>query len=193
MGKRIGKEPFHMKIHEYQAKELFRKYAIPVPEGGVAFDSEEAKTIAEKIGTRPVVVKAQIHAGGRGKGGGIKLADSPEAAAKIAGEMIGMMLVSPQTGPGGKKVRRVLVEQGLDIAKEIYVGLLPDRATTKLVLMASEAGGMDIETVAAETPEKIVKTFIDPTVGIQAFQCRQAAYGLNLSPAVMKQFIPMVR
>jgi len=182
-----------MKIHEYQAKELFKKYAIPVPEGGVAFGPEEAKTLAEKIGTRPVVVKAQIHAGGRGKGGGVKFADSPEAAAKIAGEMIGMTLVTPQTGPGGKKVGRVLVEQGLDIAKEIYVGLLPDRATAKLVLMASESGGMDVETVAAETPGKIIKTFIDPTVGIQAFQCRQAAYGLNLSPAVMKQFIPTVR
>jgi succinyl-CoA synthetase beta subunit len=182
-----------MKIHEYQAKELFRKYAIAVPEGGVAFRPEAAKIVAEKIGTTPVVVKAQIHAGGRGKGGGVKLADSAEAAERIAVEMIGMTLVTPQTGPEGKQVRKVLVEQGLDIAKEIYLSLLPDRATTKVVLMVSEAGGMDIEAVAAETPEKIIKTYIDPTVGIQAFHCRQAAFGLNLSPVAMKQFIPMVK
>jgi len=182
-----------MKIHEYQAKALFKKYAIFVPEGDVAFRPEEAKTIAENIQSTPVVVKAQIHAGGRGKGGGVKLADSPEAVEQIAAEMIGMTLVTPQTGPEGKPVRKVLVEQGLDISKEIYLSLLPDRATTKVVLMASEAGGMDIEAVAAETPEKIIKIHIDPTLGIQAFHCRQAAFGLNLSPAAMKQFIPMVK
>ncbi len=182
-----------MKIHEYQAKEMFRKYEIPVPEGGVAFDPEAVKALAEKIGTRPLVVKAQIHAGGRGKGGGVKLADSPEAAARTAKEILGMTLVTPQTGPEGKTVRKVLVEQGLDIAKEVYLSLLPDRATTKVVLMASEAGGMDIEAVAAQSPEKIIKTYIDPTVGIQAFQCRQVAYGLNLSSGVIKQLVPMIR
>lgn len=182
-----------MKIHEYQAKELFTKYGIAVPEGGVAFSPEEARTIAEDIGRFPVVVKAQIHAGGRGKGGGVKLAISAADAERIAKEMIGMTLVTPQTGPEGKRVRKVLIEQGLEIAKEIYLSLLPDRVTAKIVLMASEAGGMDIETVAAKTPEKIIKVPIDPILGIQPFQCRQAAFGLRLSSVVMKQFVPMVQ
>jgi len=179
-----------MKIHEYQAKALFKTYDIPVPEGGVAQTPAEAKAIAQALESRPIVVKAQIHAGGRGKGGGVKLADTPEAAEGLAGAMIGMTLVTPQTGPEGKQVRRVLVEQGLRIAKELYVGLLPDRKTASVVLMASEAGGMDIEAVAVQTPDKIIRIAIDPLIGIQPFHCRQVAFGLNLPPAVMKPFVP---
>jgi succinyl-CoA synthetase beta subunit len=182
-----------MKIHEYQAKELFKKYQIPIPDGGVAFSTEEALAVAQQLGAYPVVVKAQIHAGGRGKGGGVKLAHSPEAVAETADAIIGMNLVTHQTGPEGKAVRKVLVEQGLDIAKELYLSIIPDRTTATHVIMASEAGGMDIEAVAAETPEKIIKVHVDPLLGIQAYHCRQVAYGLNLAPAVVKQFVPMLR
>ncbi len=181
-----------MKIHEYQAKELFKKYNIPIPEGGVAFNPDEAKKVAQNLGKFPVVVKAQIHAGGRGKGGGVKLAGSMDEVTGIAGEIIGMNLVTHQTGPEGKRVKKVLVEQGLNIAKELYLSIIPDRATAKIVIMASEAGGMDIEEVAAETPEKIIKVFIDPLVGIQPFHCREAAFGLNLSSSVMRPFISML-
>jgi succinyl-CoA synthetase beta subunit len=181
-----------MKIHEYQAKDLFRKYDIPVPEGRAAFSADEAQKIAKDLGQFPVVVKAQIHAGGRGKGGGVKLAGSPEEAKKIAGDIIGMNLVTHQTGPEGRIVRKVLVEQGLDIAKELYLSIIPDRSTAKVVIMASEAGGMDIEEVAAATPEKIIKVYIDPLMGIQPYHCRQAAFGLNLAPAVMKPFVSML-
>jgi succinyl-CoA synthetase beta subunit len=181
-----------MKIHEFQAKELFRKYDIPVPKGHVAFSSDEAAKIAEDLGQFPVVVKAQIHAGGRGKGGGVKLAQSLEDAKQLAGEIIGMNLVTHQTGPEGRVVRKVLVEQGLDIAKELYLSIIPDRATAKVVVMASEAGGMDIEEVAAATPEKIIKVAIDPLMGIQPYHCRQAGFGLNLTGAVMKAFVSML-
>jgi len=181
-----------MNIHEYQAKELFRKFDIPIPRGRVAFTVGEAKEIAKDLGVLPVVVKAQIHAGGRGKGGGVKLADSPEEAAKVAGEILGMTLVTHQTGPEGKIVGKVLVEEGLDIEKELYLGVVPDRATATLVFMASEAGGMDIEEVAASTPEKIIKQQVRPGEGSQPFQARVLAYGLNLEPEVVKQFIPMV-
>jgi succinyl-CoA synthetase beta subunit len=182
-----------MKIHEYQAKELFNAYNIPVPQGGVAFNSEEAVATAEKLGEYPVVVKAQIHAGGRGKGGGVKLAQSTTEVQTVAGEIIGMNLITHQTGPEGKRVQKVLVEQGLDIHKELYLSIIPDRATAKIVVMASEAGGMDIEEVAAETPEKIVKVFINPLLGIQAYHCRRVAYGLNLSAELMKPFVAMLR
>ncbi|MBW2574751.1 MAG: ADP-forming succinate--CoA ligase subunit beta [Deltaproteobacteria bacterium] len=181
-----------MKIHEYQAKELFKKYNIPIPDGGVAFNSDEAKKVAKNLGKFPVVVKAQIHAGGRGKGGGVKLAGSMDEVTGIAGEIIGMNLVTHQTGPEGKRVKKVLVEQGLNIEKELYLSIIPDRATAKIVIMASEAGGMDIEEVAAETPEKIIKVFIDPLVGIQPFHCREAAFGLNLSSSVMRPFVSML-
>jgi succinyl-CoA synthetase beta subunit len=181
-----------MKIHEFQAKELFRKYDIPVPKGHVAFSSDEAAKIAGDLGQFPVVVKAQIHAGGRGKGGGVKLAQSAEDAKQLAGEIIGMNLVTHQTGPEGRVVRKVLVEQGLDIAKELYLSIIPDRATAKVVVMASEAGGMDIEEVAAATPEKIIKVAIDPLMGIQPYHCRQAGFGLNLTGAVMKAFVSML-
>ncbi len=181
-----------MKIHEYQAKELFKKYNIPIPDGGVAFNPDGAKEIAERLGRFPVVVKAQIHAGGRGKGGGVKLAESIDEATSIANDIIGMNLVTHQTGPEGKIVKKVLVEQGLNIAKELYLSIIPDRATAKIVIMASEAGGMDIEEVAAETPEKIIKVFIDPLVGIQPYHSRQVAFGLKLAPSVMKPFVSML-
>jgi len=166
-----------MKIHEYQSKELFKKYDIPIPEGGVAFSSDEAVTVAEKLGEYPVVVKAQIHAGGRGKGGGVKLAKSAEEVKNAAQEIIGMNLVTHQTGPQGRHVKKVLVEQGLNIQKELYLSIIPDRASAKIVVMASEAGGMDIEEVAAKTPQKIIKVFINPLLGIQAYHCRQVAFG----------------
>jgi succinyl-CoA synthetase beta subunit len=181
-----------MKIHEYQAKDLFKKYDVPVPKGGVAFGAEEAGKMAEDLGQFPVVVKAQIHAGGRGKGGGVKLAGSLEEARQLAGDIIGMNLVTHQTGPEGRIVRKVLVEQGLNIAKELYLSIIPDRATAKVVIMASEAGGMDIEEVAASTPEKIIKVYIDPLMGIQPYHCRQVAFGLKLPPVVMKAFVSML-
>jgi len=181
-----------MKIHEYQAKELFKKYNIPIPEGGVAFKPEEAHGVAKNLGRFPVVVKAQIHAGGRGKGGGVKLAGSMDEVGSIAGDIVGMNLVTHQTGPEGRKVRKVLVEQGLNISKELYLSIIPDRATAKVVVMASEAGGMDIEAVAATTPEKIIKVYIDPLVGIQPYHCRQVAFGLKLPPITMKPFVSML-
>jgi succinyl-CoA synthetase beta subunit len=182
-----------MKIHEYQAKALFKTYNIPIPEGGVAFSPQEAVKTAEKLGGFPVVVKAQIHAGGRGKGGGVKLANSADEVDTIAREMIGMHLVTHQTGPEGRQVEKLLVEQGLNIQKELYLSLIPDRATAKIVVMASQAGGMDIEEVAAKTPEKIVKVFVNPLLGIQAYHCRKVAYGLGLSPELMKPFVAMLR
>jgi len=181
-----------MKIHEYQAKDLFKKYNIPIPKGGVAFNPDEARKIAEDLNQFPVVVKAQIHAGGRGKGGGVKLAGSMEEVTTIAGDIIGMNLVTHQTGPEGRIVRKILVEQGLNIAKELYLSIIPDRATAKVVIMASEAGGMDIEEVAASTPEKIIKVYIDPLMGIQPYHCRQVAFGLNMAPPVMKPFFSML-
>ncbi len=181
-----------MNIHEYQAKKLFEKFDIPVPRGRVAFTVAEAKEIAEELARVPVVVKAQIHAGGRGKGGGVRLASSAEEAAEIAGAILGMTLVTHQTGPEGKVVGKILVEEGLEIDEELYLGVIPDRITASLVFMASEAGGMEIEEVAAETPEKIIKQQVKPTDGLQPFQARSLAYGLNLEPEVVKQFIPLV-
>lgn len=182
-----------MKIHEYQAKELFKKYNVPIPEGGVAFNPGEAAEVADRLGGFPVVVKAQVHAGGRGKGGGVKLAGSLDDVRRIAGEIIDMTLITHQTGPEGRLVKKVLVEQGLNIEKELYLSIIPDRSTAKIVVMASEAGGMDIETVAEETPEKLIKVYINPLLGIQPFHCRKVAFGLNLTPAVMRQFTGMLR
>ncbi len=181
-----------MKVHEYQAKELFRKFNIPVPDGGVVFTAIEAQNMAAKLGAFPVVVKAQIHAGGRGKGGGVKLAKSMDEVKTLAEQIIGMNLVTHQTGPEGKTVRKLLIEQGLNIVKELYLSILPDRATAKNVIMASEAGGMDIEAVAAETPEKIIKVYVDALAGIQPYHCRQVAFRLNLPPAVIKPFTAML-
>jgi len=182
-----------MKIHEYQAKELFKKYGIPVPEGGAAFKTDEAVAVAKKLATYPVVVKAQIHAGGRGKGGGVKLAKSPAEVQSVSREIIGMTLVTPQTGPQGRLVKKVLVEQGLNIEKELYLSIIPDRASAQIVVMASEAGGMDIEAVAAKTPERIIKVHINPLLGMQSYHCRAVAFGLNLKPAVMKPFMAMLK
>jgi succinyl-CoA synthetase beta subunit len=182
-----------MKIHEYQAKELFRKYDIPVPRGQVALNVDEARNAAAELGGWPVVIKAQIHAGGRGKGGGVKLAASAGEVDQVAGQILGMNLVTHQTGPGGRLVKKVLVEQGLDIAKELYLGVVPDRATAKVVIMASEAGGMDIEEVAEKTPEKIIRAAVNPLLGIQPYHCRKIAFGLNLAPDLVKPVSAMLR
>jgi succinyl-CoA synthetase beta subunit len=182
-----------MKIHEYQAKELFKRYGVPIPAGGVAFSVGEAEQVAAGLGGWPVVVKAQIHAGGRGKGGGVQLARSAAEVKSVAGRILGMTLVTHQTGPEGRIVRKLLVEQGLDIRKELYLSIVPDRATAKVVIMASEAGGMDIEEVAAKSPEKIVKVFVNPLLGLQGYHVRQVAFGLNLPPAAVKSFTPMLQ
>ncbi len=168
-----------MKIHEYQAKAILAAYDVPVPRGEVAFTAAEAGQIAGRLGGT-VVVKAQIHAGGRGKGGGVKLAKSPEEAERIAGQMLGTTLVTHQTGPEGREVKRVLVEQGLGIARELYLGLVIDRAAERPVMMASPAGGMEIEKVAEETPHLIFKEYIDPRVGFQMFQAKKLAFALGL-------------
>ena len=181
-----------MKIHEYQAKELFRNASIPVPAGKAAFSVEEACGIAEELGSYPVVIKAQIHAGGRGKGGGVRLANSPEEVKSTASRILDMNLITPQTGPEGKLVRKLLVEEGLNISRELYLSILPDRSTATIVIMASQAGGMDIEEVAAETPEKIIRVEVNPLVGIQAHQCREVAFGLNLGPEVTRLFNTML-
>lgn len=170
-----------MKIHEYQAKDILRKFQVPVPEGRVAFTAAEARRIAEELGGGTVVIKAQIHAGGRGKGGGVKLAKNPQEAEEIASKMIGMRLVTHQTGPEGKIVKRVLVEQGLAIDRELYAGIVLDRSKSQLVFMVSTEGGVEIEKVAAESPEKILKEWIDPGVGFMPFQARKLAFGLGLS------------
>ena len=175
-----------MKIHEYQAKEILREFGVPVPRGGVASTKEEARRIAEDLGGT-VVVKAQIHAGGRGKGGGVKLAANAAEAEEHAGNIIGMNLVTHQTGPGGKEVQKVLIEEGIDIAKELYFGIVLDRVTGQLVLMASREGGVEIEKVAAESPGAIIKEHIDPSVGIQPFQLRKLAFGLDLKGDVFKE------
>ena len=174
-----------MKIHEYQGKELLRKYGVAVPRGIVARTPDEAFNAAKELGTDVVVVKAQIHAGGRGKGGGVKLAKSPEEAREVAEKMLGMNLVTHQTGPEGREVRVLLVEEGLPIDKEFYLGIVLDRVTGRPVFMASSAGGMDIEEVAAHSPEKILKETIDPAIGFRPFQARQLAFGLGLPASLV--------
>ena len=168
-----------MKIHEYQAKGLLAKYGVPVPRGEVAFAPEEVEAIAKNLGGR-VVVKAQIHAGGRGKGGGVKLAKNPAEAVEVARQILGMTLVTHQTGPDGRLVQRVLVEETLPIAKELYAGLVLDRTQHKVVFMASSEGGMEIEEVAAKTPERILKEAIEPGLGLSAFQARKLAFGIGI-------------
>src|SRR5512145_3118978 len=155
-----------MKIHEYQAKEVLRKFGVPTPRGVACFSVDDAVQAGRTLGGSVWVVKAQIHAGGRGKGGGVKLARSPEELRAHAAAILGMQLVTPQTGPGGQKVRRLLIEEGADIRKELYLGMVVDRGTQQVVLMASSEGGMDIEEVAHATPEKILKVFVDPLVGL---------------------------
>ena len=178
-----------MNIHEYQAKELLRKFGVAVPKGGIAYIADEAATVAEELGGPVWVVKAQIHAGGRGKGGGVKLAKSIDEVKSLASEMIGMHLVTHQTGPVGKEVSRVYVEDGCDIARELYLGMLIDRATSCITIMASTEGGMDIEEVAAKSPEKILKIAIDPATGLQAFHARRIAYGLGLKGDQVKSAV----
>jgi succinyl-CoA synthetase beta subunit len=180
-----------MKIHEYQAKEILKENGVPVPRGGVAFSPEEARTIAKDLGST-VVVKAQIHAGGRGKGGGVKLAKNDEEAYEIAKKILGMMLVTHQTGPEGKEVKRLLVEQGMNIKKELYLGIVIDRAGACPVVMASEAGGMEIEEVAAKTPEKILKAFVDPSVGLAPFQAMQLALGLKQDKEITRKIADFI-
>lgn len=169
-----------MNIHEYQGKEVLKQYGVSVPEGRVAFTVDEAVEAAKELGTSVVVVKAQIHAGGRGKAGGVKVAKSLDEVRQYASELLGKVLVTHQTGPEGKEVKRLLIEQGCDIKKEYYVGVVVDRSTGRVVMMASEEGGTEIEEVAARTPEKIFKEVIDPVVGLQPFQARRLAFNINI-------------
>jgi succinyl-CoA synthetase beta subunit len=170
-----------MKLHEYQAKQLFQEYGIPVPAGEVARSADEARAAAERIGGGRWAVKAQIHAGGRGKGGGVRLAESPEAVGEAAGALLGTRLVTPQTGSGGLAVNAVLVERASRVERELYLGVLVDRAAERVVAMASAAGGMDIEQVAAQTPEKILKVHADPHRGLDAADCAEIGHGLGLA------------
>ncbi len=182
-----------MKIHEYQGKELLKKYGVPVPRGIVARSPEEAYQAAKELGTEVVVVKAQIHAGGRGKGGGVKLAKSPEEARELASKILGMNLVTHQTGPEGREVRVLLIEEGLPIDKEFYLGIVLDRVTGRPVFMASAAGGMDIEEVAAKTPELILKEAIDPAVGFRSYQAHNLTFGLGLPAALVNQAVKFMQ
>ena len=176
-----------MKIHEYQAKQILAKFGVTVPRGEMITKPEEAQGVAERLGGGTVVVKAQIHAGGRGKGGGVKLAHNPTEAETLAGQILGMTLVTHQTGPEGRLVKRALIEEALDVARELYLGIVIDRASGRPVFMASSEGGVEIEVVAAEHPEKILKEFIDPSVGFQAFQARKLAFGLGLEGKVVNE------
>ena len=169
-----------MKIHEYQAKQILAKYGVTIPRGKVAFTLDEVVSASEELGTEICVVKAQIHAGGRGKGGGVKVSKGLEAVRTNAEQILGMQLVTHQTGPKGQQVKRVLVEEGMNIKKELYVSLLVDRGSQQVVMLASTEGGMDIEQVAANTPEKILKVGIDPTIGMRPYQATELAYGLEI-------------
>jgi succinyl-CoA synthetase beta subunit len=177
-----------MKIHEYQAKQILVRYGVRIPRGELATSRDEAREAARRLGGT-VVVKAQIHAGGRGKGGGVKIAKSPEEAGQIAEKMLGMTLVTHQTGPEGRKVQKVYIEEGLDIRRELYLGLVIDRQTGKVVFMASASGGMDIEEVAAKNPEAILREYITPGLGLQAFQARKLAFGLGLGPELVNDAV----
>src|SRR5690348_10811382 len=180
-----------MKIHEYQAKELLRGFGVAVPRGRVIADPSEAAEVAREFGGR-AVVKAQIHAGGRGQGGGVKLAKTPEEAAKLAGQILGMTLVTHQTGPEGRLVRKVLIEETANIARELYLGIVLDRVAGKPVFMASAAGGMEIEEVAAKDPNAILKAAFDPDAGLQAYQARQLAFGLGLPAAALNPAVKIM-
>jgi len=186
-----------MKIHEYQAKELFRKHDIPVPAGEAVFDVEQAAAVARRLiaatGNETVVVKAQIHAGGRGKGGGVKVVKGEAAAREAATKILGMQLVTHQTGPEGKKVGRLLIEQGMGIARELYLGLVIDREKRRICLMASTEGGMEIEEVAANTPEKILKAWFEPAAGLRSFQARDLAFGLGLTGKQMNRGVKVMQ
>jgi len=182
-----------MKIHEYQGKELLRNFNVPVPRGYSAFTQQEALEAAQRLGGKVWVVKAQIHAGGRGKGGGVKLARSLDELKTLSGQILGMQLITHQTGPQGQKVRRLLIEEGADIKKEYYVAVLTDRATQQVVLMGSSEGGMDIEQVAHDTPEKIIKVFIDPLVGLSEAQAGELARGIGIPVASQAQAVTLFK
>lgn len=181
-----------MNIHEYQAKELLSKYGVAVPMGKVAAHEDEAEQIAKDLDSEKFVVKAQIHAGGRGKGGGVKLANMLDEVKRLASEILGMNLVTHQTGPEGKFVSKVLVEEASNIATELYLGMVIDRATEKIVIMASQEGGMEIEEVARTNPEKILKEYIDPTVGLLPYQCRRIAYFLGLKGKTVNKAVKFI-
>lgn len=178
-----------MNIHEYQGKEVLREFGVSVPAGKVAFSVEEAVEAAESLGTNVCVVKAQIHAGGRGKAGGVKVAKSLDEVRTYAEEILGKTLVTHQTGPEGKEVKRLLIEEGCDIQKEYYIGLVLDRSTSRIVMMASEEGGTEIEEVAAETPEKIFREAIDPVVGLTGYQARRLAFAINIPPESLNKAV----
>ncbi len=181
-----------MNIHEYQAKALFTKFRIPVPKGNVAFSADEAATVANDLESAVCVVKAQIHAGGRGKAGGVKLAKSRDEVIPLANEILGKVLVTPQTGPEGKEVKKLLIEEGADIQNELYVSLVDDRATGSIVIIASTEGGMEIEEVAEATPEKIIRRAIDPVWGYQAYQGRSVAFQIALPKEVIGPFVKLL-
>ena len=181
-----------MKIHEFQAKSILSKYGVPVPRGKSATTAAEAKAIAQELGGGVCVVKAQIHAGGRGKGGGVKVAKNPDEAFELASKILGMTLVTHQTGPEGKLVSRVLVEEGLQMTRELYLGIVLDRSTGRPVVMVSPDGGMEIEKVAAETPERIFKAYADPALGLQAYQARQLAFALGLQGGEVGKAVKMM-
>jgi succinyl-CoA synthetase beta subunit len=180
-----------MKIHEYQAKQILKKYGVPLPAGEVAFTPEEAHRVAKELGGA-VVIKAQIHAGGRGKGGGVKVAQNSEEAKEAAKKILGMTLVTHQTGPEGRVVQKVLVEKASQIAKELYLGVVLDRASSRVTIMASSEGGVEIEEVAAKHPEKILKVAVDPAVGFQAYQGRELGFALGLKPELVSKFVKFV-
>jgi succinyl-CoA synthetase beta subunit len=181
-----------MKIHEYQGKDLLKKFQVPVPQGDVAETPKEARTVAEELVDGPFVVKAQIHAGGRGKGGGIKVAATPEEVEDAANRILGMTLITPQTGPEGRVVNKVLVEQAQEIEKELYLGIVLDRTSARPVLMMSAAGGMEIEEVAARTPELIIKEMVDPTAGCMPYQARNLAFGVGLGPPLIRPAVTFI-
>jgi succinyl-CoA synthetase beta subunit len=182
-----------MKIHEYQAKEILRRFGVPTPRGEMVTSAEDARKVAQKLGVPVVVVKAQIHAGGRGKGGGVKLARSADEATQLASKILGMNLITPQTGPGGRIVRRLLIEEGLDIKRELYLSILVDRAVEAPVVMASAAGGMEIEEVAKENPGAILRETIRPAVGLQPYVARKLAFGLGLTAEQAQAAVPFLQ
>jgi succinyl-CoA synthetase beta subunit len=183
----------NMNIHEYQGKELLRKYKVAVPNGKVAFTEDEAVNAAEQLGSAITVVKAQIHAGGRGKAGGVKIARNVDEVRRYARELLGKVLVTQQTGPGGKEVKRLLIEEGCDIQHEYYIGIVLDRTLSRVVMMVSEEGGTEIEEVAEKTPEKIFKEVIDPAVGLLDFQARRLAYNINIPKELVPQAVKFMR
>lgn len=182
-----------MNIHEYQAKELLSKYGVPVPRGIVAFSPEEAYKAAKELGSKVLVVKAQIHAGGRGKAGGVKVVKSAEEVKEQAARMLGMTLITHQTGPEGKEVRKVYVEEGSNIKKEYYLSVVVDRETSGVTFIASTEGGMEIEEVAHSNPEKIIRVHVDPTIGLQGFHCRRIAFGLGLTGDLVKKLTTFIQ